>query len=123
MATTPKQEAVEASYTTETSENRPIKSNIKKLLKKESSTSELFTSATEVKQSAAQKQKRKKKKEIESIKETNMEEPEKKGLTKDIADLIKQTRQINSKLERLDGCMNRVNKKLENVMMKGTLQL
>ena len=48
-----------------------------------------------------------------------MEEPEKKGLTKDIEDLIKQTRQINSKLERLDGCMNRVNKKLENVMMKG----
>ncbi|KAH3824156.1 hypothetical protein DPMN_125986 [Dreissena polymorpha] len=48
-----------------------------------------------------------------------MEEPEKKGKTKDIEDLIKQTRQINSKLERLDGCINRVNKKLENVMMKG----
>lgn len=90
-----------------------------------SSTSELETSLNEVKTQTTPKQKKKKKKEqlsdanIDCIEELDTEEPNVSGFKKEIESVLKQMRQINSKLERLDGSMNRVNSKLEHVVMKG----
>ncbi|KAH3866213.1 hypothetical protein DPMN_029271 [Dreissena polymorpha] len=88
-----------------------------------SSTSELEPSLAEA--PTNQKQKKKKKKgqlsdtSIDCIDELDTEEPNVSCFKKELENVLKQMRQINSKLERLDGSMNRVNGKLEHVVMKG----
>ncbi|KAH3876002.1 hypothetical protein DPMN_039282 [Dreissena polymorpha] len=88
-----------------------------------SSSSELETSLAEA--PINQKQKKKKKNEqlsdtsIDCIDELDTEEPNVSCFKKELENVLKQMRQINSKLERLDGSMNRVNGKLEHVVMKG----